>query len=483
MEAPAPKVTPLRVGGVTRAIPDRGLTEETCKKLNILVEYDSTGKIAKHHYLYAQKGTGELKSAKTRMCATKDFPWSGDRTDVEPLWGMSTCKGKGKYLTITEGEIDRASVWQMFDGKYDVVSLKDGADSARRNISEALDFLDGYQNIVLMMDDDEAGRRAFENVKDVIPPGKLQYVWLPRKDANAMLTNREVREFIAAFWGMKSYTPDGIVECKDTWDQVMAYATTPSIPYPWVGLDDLLMGQRTEEIVVWAAPTGIGKSHTMREIQDFLVKQTDDRVGTLMLEESIGKTMMGWMSFHAGRPLHKEMKTLSQEELKKYWDMVAQGNRFVMLDHNGWQNNLDTLKARIRHMVHVMGCRWVFLDHLHIALSSIHGATGDWSGIDELMTDLRSLVHELKIGLHLVSHVSGERSLRGSKGIGQLADAVIFLDRNKEHEDPVMRNVTTVYVDKNRWAGDSGVACYLQYDPATHRMTEIAKPAGAMDDF
>ena len=192
----------------------------------------------------------------------------------------------------------------------------------------------------------------------------------------------------------------------------MAYATTPSIPYPWVGLDDLLMGQRTEEIVVWAAPTGIGKSHTMREIQDFLVKQTDDRVGTLMLEESIGKTMMGWMSFHAGRPLHKEMKTLSQEELKKYWDMVAQGNRFVMLDHNGWQNNLDTLKARIRHMVHVMGCRWVFLDHLHIALSSIHGATGDWSGIDELMTDLRSLVHELKIGLHLVSHVSGERSLR-----------------------------------------------------------------------
>lgn len=136
-------------------------------------------------------------------------------------------------------------------------------------------------------------------------------------------------------------------------------------------------------------------------------------------------------------------------------------------------------------MKHAMGCNTIVLDHLHIALSSVAGATGDWSGIDELMTDFVGMVNELDICLHLVCHTSGDRSLRGSKGISKLADAVIFLERDKHHEDPEIANTTAVVVDKNRWAGDVGTACYLRYDPVTHRMTECAPPVddGGEDEF
>ena len=476
--APAFEPTPTRLemSGQVAGIPDRRISKETCAKYGVTVDYGRDGKIANHWYPAYNTRTGELTATKRRIVAEKDFRWSGDRTDTG-MFGQNKCRAGGKYITITEGELDMLSVAEMFDNKYDVVSIKDGADAAARDVRANLEFLESYDNIILCMDNDQAGQDAVNSIKDLFSPNKVKVVKLPKKDANAMLVAGEIRQFIKCWWDAKSYQPDGIVKVSETWDNILKYRDTPSLEYPWQGLNDILQGMRRQEIVVWAADTGIGKSQTMREIQHHIVKENpDETVGCLMLEESVAKTTLGWMSFMAERPLHKELKTIPEEELRKYWEMATAGDRMVLLDHKGWQNNLDTLKARIRYMKHAMGCNWIVLDHLHIALSSVQGATGDWSGIDELMTDFVSLVQELDVGLHLVCHTSGDRTLRGSKGISKLADAVIFLERDKHHEDPVVANTTTVVVDKNRWAGDVGTACYLAYDKHTHRMTECAAP-------
>ena len=65
---------------------------------------------------------------------------------------------------------------------------------------------------------------------------------------------------------------------------------------------------------------------------------------------------------------------------------------------------------------------------------------------------------------------------QGHKGISKLADAVIFLERDKHNPDPIVANTTKVVVDKNRWAGDVGTAAYLAYNPLTGRMTETSEP-------
>jgi twinkle protein len=428
-----------------------------------------------HWYPYYNVDTKELQASKKRICATKDFPWTGDQEGLG-LFGQQTCSGRGKYLTITEGECDALAVSEMFDNKWDVVSLRNGAGNAAADLKAQLEFIEGYDNIVLCFDNDPAGQKALESVRDLFTPNKLKICELPLKDAGAMLQEGKIRDFTKHWWDAKSYTPAGVVTIADTWDAVRAYKDTPSVSYPWSGLNHLLMGQRTKEINIWAADTGVGKSQAMREIQNHLIETTDARVGCLMLEESVAKSALGWMSFKAGRRLHKELETIGEDEYRKYWEMASLGNRLILLDHRGWQNNLDTLKARIRHMVHSMGCRYIVLDHLHYVLSSISGATGDWSGIDELLTDLSSLVNELDICMHLVSHTSEGRNLRGSKGISKLADAVIYLERDKHAEDPILKNTTTVVVDKNRWCGDTGIACYLYYDPMTGRMTECGKP-------
>ena len=46
---------------------------------------------------------------------------------------------------------------------------------------------------------------------------------------------------------------------------------------------------------------------------------------------------------------------------------------------------------------------------------------------------------------------------------------VLGLERNQQGEES---NVTTVRVLKNRFSGDTGVACHAKYNPLTGRMQE-----------
>ena len=472
------------MSGQVEGIKDRKISKATAKKFGVTIDYSSDGSIAHHWYPAFNRTTGEHTATKRRSCASKQFMWTGDRTDIG-LFGQNTCSGRGKFLTITEGEVDALAVSEMFDRKWDVVSLTDGTGGAVRDIKDNLEWIDGYDSVVLCLDNDEAGKKCLDQIKDLFSPNKLKVCTLPLKDAGEMLVNGRIRDFTKSWWDAKAYLPGGIVKPTETWASVLKYRDTPMFSYPWAGLNDLTLGQRQGELNIWAAETGVGKSQAMREIVHWNQTEHHKLVGCLMLEESVAKSMLGWMSFHAGRPLHKELNSISDEELKKYWDMASQDDRFVLLDHKGWKNSIDTLKARMRYMARSMGCEVIVLDHLHIALSSIAGATGDWGGIDELVTELAALAVESDICLHLVSHVSESRSLRGSKGISKLADGLFFLERDKHAEDVELANTTTLVIDKNRFTGDTGIAGYLHYDKSTGRMSECSKPdeGGVPDEF
>jgi twinkle protein len=53
---------------------------------------------------------------------------------------------------------------------------------------------------------------------------------------------------------------------------------------------------------------------------------------------------------------------------------------------------------------------------------------------------------------------------------------VIALERNQQAEDPTEANTTILRVLKNRYTGDTGIACRLHYDKESGRMTEINNP-------
>jgi twinkle protein len=143
-------------------------------------------------------------------------------------------------------------------------------------------------------------------------------------------------------------------------------------------------------------------------------------------------------------------------------------------------------------MAKALDCKYVILDHLSIVVSG-QDNSDERKAIDEIMTKLRTLVAETGIGLFLVSHlkrVTGKahedggsislQDLRGSQTIAQLSDIVIGMERNQQHEDPLVRNTTCHRILKNRYTGQTAPACWLRYDVDTGRMTEV--PAPSFDD-
>jgi twinkle protein len=118
------------------------------------------------------------------------------------------------------------------------------------------------------------------------------------------------------------------------------------------------------------------------------------------------------------------------------------------------------------------------------------------------MTRLRSLVQELGIGMHLVSHLrrpdgtpheeGGQVSLadlRGSGSIAQISDIVIGVERNQQGMTDAVKNRSRLRVLKNRFSGETGVAGDLTYNAVTGRLTEVAfekaapAPAPEKKDF
>jgi twinkle protein len=243
--------------------------------------------------------------------------------------------------------------------------------------------------------------------------------------------------------------------------------------------------------VTFTSGAGMGKSSIMRELMHHLLMNTKDNIGILAMEESIRNTAFNIMSVEANARLYiKEVRDqYTKEQLREWQDKTIGSKRFFAFDHFGSISN-DEILGRVRYMAKALGTKWVILDHLSILVSGQEDNGDERKSIDILMTKLRSLVEETNIGLLLVSHLrrpSGDRGhedgrevslshLRGSASIAHLSDAVIALERNQQADDEQAANTTTIRILKNRYTGDTGVACYLHYDKDTGRMTQIDNP-------
>ena len=475
----------LEMTGVVASIPDRRISEATCKKFGVTVEYDTEGKISKHHYPYYDKDTGAQTGTKSRIVDSKGFYASGTFDNVG-LFGQQAFKGGGKYITVVEGEADALAVSEMFDGKWAVVSIRSGASGAVKDIKQNLEWLETFENVVICFDNDTAGQEASRAVLDLFTPNKAKNVKLSAKDAGEMLKERNVQGFIKEWWNAKTYRPDGIIAGSDTWESIVAQEDIKSIPYPWQCLNEFTYGFREKELVTITSGSGMGKSQIVRELEHYLLGATDDKIGILALEEDIPKTALGIMSIEANQTLHLS-REFSREDKKVFWDRTLGTGRIFMFDHWG-STNEDNLLSRIRYMAKGLDCKWIILDHLSIVVSD-QEVNDERKAIDSIMTKLRQLVQETGVGLFLVSHLrrpSGKAhedggqislaELRGSAAIAQLSDMVIGLERDQQNADAQVRNTTTVRVLKNRYAGLTGAACYLYYDKDTGRMIETSCP-------
>ncbi len=478
IELPALKIRPLPVDFFP--LSDRNITKATAEKYRVTVIQDP-GENLRHVYPYFDKD-GQHVSNKNRYKG-KGFSVEGE-LHRSTLFGQQLFPPKSaKAITITEGECDAMAAFEMQGSKYPCVSVK-GASSAARDCKDNWEYLNSFETIVVCFDKDDAkvnpktgkvhypGQEAALAVAEMFPVGKVKLLTLREyKDANDYLLYGKGREYIKEWWDAPTHIPGGLKHAKSMWDEIVKPRVYETVPYPWAGLNHLTYGIRLSEMVILTADTKIGKTTIIKEIVHHLLKNSSANIGLMMMEEPNYDTCLGLMSITANKPLHLPdvRATVSDVELRSYFDSTLNNERIVVWDHFG-STEIHAVLDKVRHMA-ALGCKYIVLDHLSILVSDQSG--DERKQLDEVATKLKTLCIELNIALIAVIHQNRNGQIRGTAGVEQLANMVIKLYRDMKDPNEWRRNVTKLAVEANRFCGRSGPASYVHYDGDTGRLKEL----------
>jgi twinkle protein len=457
--------------GECQALPKRGISEETCKHFGYTVGADpKSGRFLQlAPYTDAQ---GRVVAQKWRS-ASKDFGVFGKLKDALPLFGQHLWRDGGKKVVITEGEIDAMSVSQMQGNKWPVVSVPNGAQGAKKALQGALEWLEKFDEVILMFDQDEPGRDAVAECAPLFTPGRCKVAKLPLKDANELLKAGRGAEIIDAIWGAKAYRPDGVVSASDLVD--LAGAELP-VGYPWFldRLTELTHGRRDGEVYALGAGTGVGKTDWFTQSIAFDVDQ-GFTVGALYLEQSPVETMRRVAGKRVGKLLHVP-GAATDDERRAALKALGDTGRFFLYDNFG-AIDWETVKGKLRYMIVGLGCKMIYLDHLTAMVAQ---EEDEKKAIDSIMAELAGLAKETGAIIHFISHLATPegrpheeggrvtiRHFRGSRAIGFWSYFMFGLERNQQADEE--DDVGTVFrVLKDRNTGQAtGKTIRLRYDPET----------------
>lgn len=436
------------------------------KPCQVACYYDDSGNLVGQKLRFPDKSFAVLGSISNRLYGSQ-------------LWAS------GKKIVITEGEIDCLTVSQLQGNKWPVVSIPNGAQAAKKAIESNLEYLENFEEVILMFDMDDPGRKASEECAKILPAGKAYIANLPCKDPNECLSEGKGSEVLQAVWNAKPYRPDGIVSGTDLYEKCVTDIDDlkDSVEYPWVALQNKTKGARHGELYVFTSGSGMGKSTILRELEYYFGVHRGELCGIVALEESTRKTGMELMSIHLNKRLILDPEGTDEDERSRAFAETIGNGKFFLYDHFGSLDSSNLL-GKLRYMIVSLGCKRIFLDHISIVVSGMDTDEdgGERKAIDKLMTNLRSLVEETGATMFVVSHLKRPEKkgheegaqvslsqLRGSGAIAQLSDMVIGLERNQQGDNP---NVLTLRVLKNRFCGLTGVSGHLKYNVETGRLEE-----------
>lgn len=463
----------------------RGISKETLEKFTYGV---ANGK----HCTYYYNEDGEIVAEKYRS-RDKNFGWSGNAKE-STMFGQNLWQPSEKIkLTITEGEIDAMSVSQSQGNRYPVISLPNGAASAKRDVKANFEYLSKFKEIVLMLDNDEAGRKAAQEVQAMFPPSYCKIAKLPLKDANEMLKAGRGKEITNAIFNAESYTPEEIKNGSSLVELLYKVDNTKSYPFPdfLPKLNEKLLGMRLGDLTILTGGTSSGKTTLAKQLELHFYESTKFNQGIIHLEENIRTTAQGLVSIKMGRRLHLEKDCHKDPEVIEAWtkmfeDKDESGNyRYSILDAFG-SVDLDKIYSMIRYQAQVENCKVIYLDHISILVSGMM-EVDERKALDKIMTDLKSLTQELGIHIFAICHLNNNtnggkpfeeagipnvNNLRGSGGIKQLADNIIATTRNQMASTAEERNQVGIHLLKARHTGDTGKCDEITFHKDTGLFTE-----------
>lgn len=460
------------------ALTARGISKETCQKAGYWI-----AKVDGVMYQVAdyRDQNGNIVSQKVRD-KDKNFKTTGSHKS-DALFGKHLWNG-GKKIVVTEGEIDMLTVMELQDCKYPVVSLGHGASAAKKTCAANYEYFDQFEQIILMFDMDEAGRKAVEEAAQVLPAGKVRVAVLPCKDANECHLNGHDREIMEQVWNAGPWIPDGVVSALSLRERIREHLSSEEsvglLFSGCSGINDKTLGARGGEVIMVTSGSGMGKSTFVRQQALQWGTAMGKKVGLAMLEESVEETAEDLIGLH-NRVRLRQSDSLKREivengKFDQWFDELFGNDTFHLYDSFA-EAETDRLLAKLAYMRSGLGCDVIILDHISIVVSA-SGESDERKMIDNLMTKLKGFAKSTGVVLVIICHLKNPdkgkaheegrpvsiTDLRGSGALRQLSDTIIALERNQQGDMP---NLVLVRILKCRFTGDTGIAGYMEYNKET----------------
>ncbi len=455
--------------GEYSSLPTRRISKKTCEFFGYQIGINENGE---------QVQIANYKNSQKIRTKDKRFYWVGNKENIS-FFGKEKWSNNSSNLVITEGEIDCLSIAESQDCKWPVVSLPNGAQSARKTLQNDLDWVLGFKTIILCFDNDEAGKAAINNCVDLFPPGRLKIASLSGKDANEVLCKGGYEELTKIVFNAAEYRPDGIIWGSEiNYDELFRKQPRGlSLPYPQ--LDEAIRGLKPGRIYTIYAGTGNGKSTSMREIALHVTrKHSNTKIANIFLEESLGFTALSYIAMEKNIPafkLEENPNLLSSQEKQAGLELIkdmAFYRHFGSLDSKHLFNLLD-------YLVLGRGINLIMLDHISLLVSGMRSESGEGErrDIDMLVTNLRSfcertqaiVVAATQLKRKEKSYSNGaeitESDARGSGAIEHISDVVFSLNCN----DNLSPYDAQIKILKNRVTGQKGNVDLISYNPSTGR--------------
>lgn len=451
------------VEGVYR--PWRGVVEGTLREFGVVSSEDRIV------FKYPSGGT------KTRIKKDKEFFSKGLKSDE--LFGMNLFpSGCSKKVTITEGELDTLSAWQMLQsGRYlnPVVSLPSATPSGKL-WERCKGWLDSFDEIILSVDNDGPGKKIAEKIS-LMFPGKVKVMDHGQyKDANDFLMNGDAQAYKNAWWNAKRFRPDDMLVDVD--DYLSLYDESPDFEYFPTGipeLDEKILGINKGYFTVIQAPTGVGKSEFMRYLEWQCLTRSDFTFAYMHLEESRLRSLLGLVSYKLGKnvTLKKFIDEGNlEDDVREAIKEIVSSERMIQFNYNP-EDGYESLLDKIKYLVAAFEVDYVFFEPIQ---DLVNGEDKEGK-LADLSSRLGTLASDLGVGIVTIAHQNANGDTMYASMIGKKAAFEITLHRDQEAEDLTTRNRTFIKVGrKNRVGLGNGPAGALDFDGTSYTLIPVMPP-------
>lgn len=478
----------------------RGIPDKYSQFYGHLTKLDAKGNVVARFYPETEED--QVTGYKSRV-HPKSFGYCNQgRTGIKSqLSGQIKFKSGGKYLLIVGGEEDKAAAFcmlresQIKRGQQDfepiaVVSPTTGESSAAKQVAQEYDFCNGYDVIVIGMDNDSIGKEAALEIAKVLPAEKVKIALWSSKDPNKALQDGKMDQFVRDFYNAKPYLNTGVKSSTHLMEEVEEFLKIEKLslpPYMKRMQDNMRGGIGFGRIVNIVADTSVGKSSHLNNMVYHWIFNTNKKVGIISLEATAAEYAMEMLSIHLEKNLSwfktgdEVIDYLHLPEVKEaYADLFTLDNgepRFFIVDER--EGKIEVVEQQIEKMYKKYDCNIIVIDVLSDLLRSLDNAAQEKHMMFQKLfvkngAIICNSLHTRKPPPDKEGKVrtANEFDAIGSSSFIQSAHINIVLNRDKLSNDNTIRNTTVASMPKCR-GGITGDAGKWYYDYTTRKLQDL----------